>query len=180
MGVVNQTDFLHKNVEYPAESGGNFHDPSIVKEILEHAIADEAVLSVKTKNARWNLSKPGFANLINIYKVQYTQLADISEEISKVSRALKSRPIVSIEKFLTNTRLDESSGIIPDVMQLIADHENIILYYSDDYRRCAKRTETPKISALLLNLIRQHEKMVWVLRSYIKEEPIDNESQVRN
>ena len=87
--------------------------------------------------------------------------------------------IGSFDEFLTHTRLDEQAGIAPDILHLLADHEAIIRFLREDSRKCTEEYEDEGSFELLVGVMRLHEKMAWVLRSYIENEPVHGESQKR-
>ena len=49
----------------------------------------------------------------------------------------------------------------------------------EDTRKCTEEYEDEGTFELLVSIMRLHEKMAWMLRSYIETEPVHNESQKR-
>jgi starvation-inducible DNA-binding protein len=147
--------------------------------ILNCTLANEAVLSVKTRNAHWNVSGAGFYELHILFDTQYKQLNDISDEIAERVRMVGGIAIGSLSEFLTHTRLEEQIGEIPDILHLLADHETIIRFLHEDIRKCNDEFEDEGTSDLLVSLMRLHERMAWMLRSYVENEPMQGESQKR-
>jgi starvation-inducible DNA-binding protein len=150
----------------------------IVK-ILNNTLSNEAVLTLKTRNAHWNVSGPGFFELHILFDTQYKQLNDISDEIAERVRMVGGIAIGSFAEFLSHTQLEEQPGDIPDILHLLADHEIIIRLLHDDIRKCKDEYEDEGTSDLLVSVMRLHEKMAWMLRSYIENEPVQGESQKR-
>jgi hypothetical protein len=72
-------------------------------------------------------------------------LSDISDEISKRVRELGGLPIGSFEEFLKNTRLNEQPGDVPDIMDLLADHEAAIRILREDAKKCSEEYEKVEI-----------------------------------
>ena len=152
---------------------------SVVK-ILNITLADEAVLTTKTRSAQWNVSGPGFIELHILFDSQYKQLNEISDEIAERVRMLGGFVIGSLEDFLNHTRLEEQqTGIVPDILRLLADHEASIRFLREDARKTSEDYEDEGTLELLVSVMRLHEKMAWMLRSYIENEPIQGESQKR-
>ena len=54
--------------------------------ILNHTLANEAVLTLKTRCAHWNISGEGFLELRILFNSQYKQLNDISDELAQRAR----------------------------------------------------------------------------------------------
>ena len=148
-----------------------------VMEILNNTLANEGVLILKTRSARWNMSGAGFFQLRTLFDTQYKLLNDISDEIAERVRMLGGFTIGSFEEFLTHTQLNEQAGIAPDILHLLADHEAVIRLLREDARKCTEEFEDEGTFELLVGVMRLHEKMAWVLRSYIENEPAHAESQ---
>jgi len=143
-----------------------------VVEILNNTLANEAVLILKTRSARWNMSGAGFFELRILFDTQYKQLNDISDEIAERARMLGGFTTGSLKEYLTHTRLDEQAGVAPDTLHLLADHESIIRFLREDVRKCTEEFEDEGTFNLLVGVMRVHEKMAWVLRSYLQNEPV--------
>jgi len=150
-----------------------------VVEILNNTLANEAVLTVKTRSAHWNVSGAGFFDQYILFDSQYKQLNDISDEIAERARMLGGIAIGSLQEFIDYTRVEEQPGVIPDILRLIADHEATIRFLREDARKCTEEYEDEGTFELLVSVMRLHEKMAWMLRSYIENEPVRGESQKR-
>ena len=150
-----------------------------VVEILNTTLANEAVLTVKTRNAHWNVSGAGFFELYILFDSQYEQLNDISDEIAERVRMLGGIAIGSLQEFLNTTRVEEQPGVVPDILRLVADHEACIRFLREDARKCTEEYEDEGTFELLVGVMRLHEKMAWMLRTYIENEPVHGESQKR-
>lgn len=147
-------------------------------EILNHTLANEAVLSVKTRSAHWNVSGAGFFELHILFDSQYEQLNEISDEIAERVRMLGGIAIGSLLEFINFTRLDEQPGAVPEIMDLLADHEAAIRFLREDTRKCVEEYEDEGTFELLVSVMRLHEKMAWILRSYLQPELIHEEKTV--
>ena len=147
-----------------------------VVEILNQTLANEAVLTVKTRSAHWNVSGTGFSELHILFDTQYKQLNDISDEIAERARILGGIAIGSLQEFIKYTRLEEQPGVVPDILRLLADHETSIRFLREDARKCTEEYEDEGTFELLVGVMRLHEKVAWMLRSYIEKEPVYGES----
>jgi starvation-inducible DNA-binding protein len=150
-----------------------------VVDILNNTLANEAVLSLKTRSAHWNVSGAGFFELHILFDTQYKQLNDIIDEIAERVRMLGGIAIGSLQEFIEFTRMEEQPGIVPDILRLLADHEASIRFLREDARKCTEEYEDEGTFELLVSMMRLHEKMAWMLRSYIENEPVHGESQKR-
>jgi starvation-inducible DNA-binding protein len=148
-----------------------------VVEILNYTLANEAVLTQKTRSAHWNVSGASFFELHILFGSQYEKLNDISEEIAERARMLGGTAIGSLQEFINYTRLDEQPGVVPDILRLLADHESSIRFLREDARKCSEEFEDEGTFELLVSVMRHHEKMAWMLRSYIENEPFNGENQ---
>ena len=87
--------------------------------------------------------------------------------------------IGSLQEFIDYTRVEEQPGIVPDILHLIADHEACIRFLREDARKCTEDYEDEGTFELLVSVMRLHEKMAWMLRSYIENDLVQGESPKR-
>jgi len=150
-----------------------------VIDILNNCLADEAVLSQKTRSAHWNVGGAGFFELYILFETQYKQLNEITDQVAERVRMLGGLADASFKEFLRNTRIDEQPTDVPDVLHLLADHETIIRFLREDIRKCTEEYEDDGTIGLLVSVLSLHEKMAWMLRAFIENEPVHSESQER-
>jgi starvation-inducible DNA-binding protein len=151
-----------------------------IVEILNNSLADETVLSRKTHSAHWNASGSGFFEMHILFETQYKQLDEIADKIAERARILGGVAIASFKEFLAHARIDEQSPNPPEILHLLADHETVIRFLREDIRKCSEEYEDEGTVELLVGVMSLHEKMAWMLRSYIEHEPVYGESQKRN
>jgi len=135
--------------------------------LLNNILADEAVLATKTRSAHWNTHGANFLELHTLYDTQYMRLNAITDEIVERVRLLGGIAIGSFQEFLDHTRLGELSV---DVPHLLADHEAAIRFLREDANQCIKEYEDQGTFSMLVGVIRLHERMVWMLRSYVEND----------
>jgi starvation-inducible DNA-binding protein len=140
---------------------------SIIK-ILNMILADEAVLTIKTRNAYWNTQGIVDIELHTLYETQYQLLNHISDEIAERIRILGGFAVGTLAEFLKLTRMVEQPGFIPDIILLLADNETVTRNLREDARNCKEEYEDEGTFKLLVNVLREHEKMAWMLRSLIE------------
>lgn len=139
---------------------------------LSRLLADEHILYNKTRSYHWNIKGPNFMELHKLYEDQYSEVADIIDEIAERIRTLGHYAEGRLYELLKLANLDEPP--IPTTQKeqiplLIEDHETIInglrktiTELNDDYKDVGS-------SDFVTGLLKQHEKMSWMLRSYIGE-----------
>ena len=150
-----------------------------VVELLNIILADEVILATKTRSAHWNGCGADFFELHTLFEGQYQQLNHISDEIAERARMLGGFAIGSMEEFLQHTRLEDQSGSVPDILRLLADHEAFIRFLREDARKCSEAYEDEGTFELLVSIMRKHEKIAWMLRSYI-ETIVSNNAKIVN
>ena len=150
---------------------------NLVVGVLNNTLANEAVLTVKTRSAHWNVSGAGFFELHALFGAQYKQLNDISNEIAERARVLGGIAIGSLQEFINFTRLEEQLGDVPDVLRLLADHESCIRFIREDAKKCSEEYEDEVTRDFLVDIVREHEKMAWMLRSCIEPELTGGDSK---
>jgi len=143
-----------------------------VVDMLNISLANESVLSQKTRSAHWNGSGPGFLELHIFFETQYKQLNEIVDKIAERTRMLGGIALGSFQEFLDHTQIKIRPDNIPDVLHLLADHETIIRSLREDIRKCSEDYEDDATVDLLVGVMSLHEKMAWMLRSYIVPKPI--------
>jgi len=147
-----------------------------VVDILNHMLASEAVLTVKNRGAHWNVSGAGFFEQNIIFDSHYKQLNDISDKIAARARMLGGTAIGSLQEFINYSLLGENPGAVPDILDLLADHETIIRLLREDAKKCSEEYEDEGTHNFLVDILCQHENMAWMLRSYIEPQLTDAES----
>ena len=138
-----------------------------VVDMLNINLANASVLSQKTRSAHWNGSGPGFLELHIFFEIQYKQLNEIVDKIAERTRMLGGIALGSFQEFLEQTQIKNRPDNIPDVLHLLADHETIIRSLREDIRKCSEEYEDEATVELLVGVMSLHERMAWMLRSYI-------------
>ena len=151
-----------------------------VVEILNASLANEAVLTQKTRNAHWNVSGKDFFELHILFETQYKQLNEISDKLADRVRMLGGVAIAGFGEFLKHAQIKElSSTEIPDNIHLLADHESVIRIMREDIRKCNEEYEDEGTVDLLVGVMSLHEKIAWMLRAYIENGPTNGNGQKR-
>ena len=135
------------------------------------------MLAQKTRNAHWNVSGINFLELYQLYEKQYNQLNKAIDRIAERVRMLGGYALASFGESLSRSVLEEQHATVPDLLQLLADHESVIRYLREDIRKCKEEYEDEGTAELMVSIMSLHEKIAWVLRSYVENEQIQGESQ---
>jgi starvation-inducible DNA-binding protein len=137
---------------------------------LDATLADEYVLYTKTRNFHWNVVGPDFNDMHKFFEAQYETLNRIVDETAERSRALDGRALGSLSEFLGAARLKESVGrtLRSELMlkELLRDHEALIRSLRSDVDEAARLGDAATAD-FLTGLLGEHEKMAWMLRSFV-------------
>ncbi|MFU8827677.1 MAG: Dps family protein [Brevefilum sp.] len=139
-----------------------------VEKILNTILANEAVLSQKTRSIHWNRTGIGFLEIHILLESQYKQLSEIVDKIAERTRILGGIALGSFEEFLEESQIESRPSQIPDILHLLADHESVTRSLREDIRKCSEEYEDEGTVELLVGVMSLHEKMAWMLRSYLE------------
>ena len=143
-----------------------------VVKVLNTLLADEYVLYTKTRNHHWNVLGPQFNDLHKFFEGQYSELSEVVDDVAERARALGGRAAATLAEFLKQARLKEHPGQYPEaremIANLLADHEAIIRTLRADLETCAEEYSDMGTSDFLTGLMERHEKMAWMLRSFLE------------
>ena len=143
---------------------------SAVALALNKLLADEYVLYTKTRNYHWNVEGPNFMEMHKFYEAQYEQLDEIIDEVAERVRMLGHYAEGRLKDLIQLANLTEpqyTSDQKTQLEHLLNDHETLIrllrqmiLDFSDKYRDVGS-------SDFVTGLLKQHEKMAWMIRTYL-------------
>ena len=140
--------------------------------LLDGTLADLSVLSQKTRNFHWNVTGPRFNDLHKFFEGQYAAIEVEIDDTAERARALGGRALGSMREMLDAARLKEAvAGRSPssDAMlsELLRDHEAFIRSLRADADACGSAADKGT-EDFLVGIMEAHEKMAWMLRSYLK------------
>ncbi|HWQ04839.1 MAG TPA: DNA starvation/stationary phase protection protein [Longilinea sp.] len=161
---------LKPQVSIQPNIGLDSDDCRAVVKILNHTLASEMVLAVKTRNTHWNVTGAGSLEQRIILNSQYMQLNDTFERIAERIRVLGGNVLGNLEEFLQLARIKEHPGEVPGFMDLLADHELSVRFMREDARKCSELYEDVGTHAFLVDILSLHERMAWMLRSNIEHD----------
>ena len=142
-----------------------------VATLLNNLLADEYVLYTKTKNAHWNIQGSGFMELHTFFQSQYEALDIMVDDIAERVRSLGHFDLGSLKNFLSVTHMlenDDDFGNQKQIIQtLLNDHETIIRITRNELIPVSDKYKDLGTTDFLTGLMKQHEKMTWMLRAYL-------------
>lgn len=143
---------------------------SEVCRILNTVLADEFVLSTRTKNYHWNVTGPHFQQLHALFGEQYRRLDDLVDRIAERVRALGGNPPGTLVGFLRFTRLSEHPEVDLSAAEmvdgLLGDHEFLIRDLREDLVRHPELRLDAGTTDFLTGVLQEHEATAWTLRSF--------------
>ena len=159
-----------KTVTLDIDTGISRESLQKIANILNDDLADEYVLLTKTKNYHWNVEDPRFNDLHKFLDEQYQQLSAAVDEIAERIRAVGGRTRATLKEFINSSQIREDVGSYPnaDTMlgNLLSDHETIIKTLRKNINECQELNDEGTAN-FLTDKMEEHEKMAWMLRSFI-------------
>ena len=129
------------------------------------------MLYTKTRNYHWNVIGLQFNDLHKFFESQYEALDDIVDEVAERARSLGGRAAGTLEEFRKTARLGEEPGVVPAardmIATLLADHEALTRTLRADVDTVTNKFNDVGTADFLTGLLEQHEKMAWMLRSFL-------------
>jgi starvation-inducible DNA-binding protein len=105
------------------------------------------------------------------FEGQYDELAEIIDEVAERIRMLSHYPEGRLKDFVRLTRLQEQDYTTDQSVQLknlLADHESIIISIRKSIGDVNDTYKDAGTADFITGLMKQHEKMAWMIRSYLK------------
>jgi len=138
---------------------------------LTKVLADETVLSFKTKNAHWNVESKDFYDKHKFFEIQFGQLDEMIDNIAERIRTLGHYAPSSLKEYLSLTHLTEQVKEKNDsqdfIKELLIDHESIIISLRQNTKAFLLDFQDVVTSDFITGLMGIHEKMAWFLRSHV-------------
>jgi len=142
-----------------------------VVEILNQRLADEILLYIKTRNYHWNVEGPDFSETHKFFEAQYEQLDEIMDDVAERARSIGGRAAGSMQQYLQLTQLAEDKGNTTGekamIGNLLNDHEAIIRKLRENVDVVGEKFRDVGTQDFLTGVMEEHEKMAWMLRSYL-------------
>ena len=138
---------------------------------LNKLLANEFVLYTKTRNYHWNIGGMNFFELHKLFEGQYEQLQVVMDDIAERIRAIGHYSEARLVDILKLTDLLEPEYTTDEKVQLknlLDDHETIIRILRVLVTEFADTYKDLGSSDYVTGLLREHEKMAWMLRAFLK------------
>lgn len=137
--------------------------------VLIQLIADEHVIFHKLRNYHWNVRGMHFNELHSLFERQYDVIASRIDEAAERIRQLGYPTPGTMTDFVQLTSLTEYPGDYPNASAMLGnileDHEAVVGYIRLEIEREESRNLDIGTLDFLTSLIRDHEKMAWMLRA---------------
>ena len=134
-------------------------------------LADEFLLSLKTKNAHWNVEGANFYSQHHFFEEQYNQLDKLIDELAEYIRSLGHYAPATMKAFLQLARLseqrDQNNKSIDFIKDLLADHESMIINLRENINPFDDQLHDAGTSDFIIYMMRKHTKMAWTLRAHL-------------
>jgi len=138
---------------------------------LNVLLADEYSLYTKTRNAHWNVIGEDFYGLQLFFETQHKALDVIIDDIAERVRSLGHFALGSLDAFMNATHLKEEKKELSNSKQiikvLVGDHESIIRDIRENIDPITNKYKDYGTADFVTELMEKHEKMAWMLRSYL-------------
>jgi len=139
---------------------------------LSGILADEFILSTKTRRAHWNVEGVDFHSKHLFFESQYQQLDELVDSVAERIRCLGHYVPSTLKEFLELTHLTEVNHEKNDgngfIKALLNDHESLIMELRGLIDHFANDLKDAGTSDFVTGLMETHEKMAWMLRAHLK------------
>ena len=167
MGHI-QSDAINQKTQVDVQPNiglGNDDRQAVVK-ILNEILPIEAGLTIDTRVAHWNVRGSSFLEQRHLLSSQSEQLNQITEKLAERIRMLGEIAVDLLQEFLHTFKMDDLYNNAPVTQDLLAGHEKAIRTIRAGAKKCAEEYDDEVTRQFLVELLFQHEKMAWNLRSY--------------
>lgn len=138
---------------------------------LNKLLADEHILYNKTRNYHWSIEGPSFMEFHKLYEQQYTLLAEVIDEIAERIRTIGHFAEGRLKEIIKLASLEEPEAPTKQseqIANLEADHETIIIRLRKLIKEFDEDFKDVGSADFITGLLKTHEKMAWMLRSYLR------------
>lgn len=136
---------------------------------LTQLLADQHVLYHKLRNYHWNIRGLHFSELHDLFEKQYVQIENGIDETAERIRQLGYPAPGTMTEYLQLTNLSEYPGDHPNASvmlgNILEDHEALVRTMRREIAPGNGRELDAGTVDFLTGLIREHEKMAWMLRA---------------
>lgn len=137
---------------------------------LNRLLVDEFNLFTRTRNCHWNIEGSNFMELRRFFHNQVEQLDHVIDEVAKRTRTLGHYVETRMKDYNKLSRINEpeyTSRQNEQLKNLLSDHESIIENLRSLVIDVKRKHNDFGTADFITGLLKQHEKMTWIIRSYI-------------
>lgn len=137
---------------------------------LNSVLADEFLLSLKTRNYHWNVEGSNFMEMHKFYEGLYDELDEVIDEVAERVRTLGHYSEGRMVDFLKLANLEEQAYTNDQKKQLknlLDDHETMVRQLRKDIDLMQDKYKDAGNADFLTGLMEKHEKWAWFIRSYL-------------
>lgn len=138
--------------------------------ILNKVLANEFILYTKTRNYHWNIESRSFMEMHLFFESQYTELATIIDEVAERVRKIGHYAEGRLKDYIKLADLDEpeyTDKQEDQIKNLLEDHETMARTIRNEIETVEEKHKDVGTADFLTGVLKQHEKMAWMLRSYL-------------
>ncbi len=136
---------------------------------LAKTFANLVVLSMRTRNAHWNVVGPDFQSMHAFFEALYEDLEPDIDKVAERIRALGSPAPGYLRELIATATLKERPGSLEPsdtlLKELLVDYETLVAGLRHDIR-ASSDADDPTTTDLLTGLLARFEKAVWMIRSH--------------
>ena len=137
---------------------------------LKVILGTNFALYLKIHNYHWNVEGPDFVQYHDFLGKLYEQIFGNTDLIAEKIRMLGSYTPGSMERFIELSDIEEATTV-PDAMTMMrtlsSDNDRFIFHLRAGIS-AADQANEPAISNFLQEVLDQHQKHAWMIRSIIK------------
>lgn len=145
-----------------------------ISDMLCRILANEYFLYQKTLSFHWNITGETFISLHELLEDHYEWLKETIDILAERIRALGFIAPGSYKKYSKEATLHEAiENLTAQQMlkELVASHTEVICQIRDTITHLADKKDYAT-EDILIQVLKEHEKNTWMLRSHLLEEPI--------
>ncbi|HUY67730.1 MAG TPA: DNA starvation/stationary phase protection protein, partial [Alphaproteobacteria bacterium] len=137
---------------------------------LLNVVSDTYLLMIKTHGYHWNVTGSLFPQLHALFNEQYTALFEAVDTIAERIRALGIYAPGSTQAFHMHTAVKEAGDKPPAAKAMLQDllksHEQVRVRI-EEARAFANEIEDSASEDLMIERLRAHDKVIWMLRAQV-------------
>lgn len=155
-------------VDFQSNTGLEGDSRQAVLEILNHLLPLETGITINSRFAHWNLRGKTYIEQRRLLASHSEQLSQILEKLTDRIRMMGEVAVDRMQEFFANFKWGDLQSDTPEINELLAAHEVVIRCLREDAKKCLEEYGDEVTRQYLVEILTQHEKMAWELRSYFE------------